>query len=189
MNCGTVFGGPVAMPLVRTSLFALGLMLAIATQAQQFFPALAGETVDGRTVDLPRKGGDAFTIVAMAYGKKAEPLLEQWYAPAHARFVDKHGLFADTYEVELFLVPLFVGMNKSAYGGTMARLRKEVDPVVAQRVLFVKDDAKGVIDQLGMTDKNVPYFFVLDQEGRILGRISGAYSVDRLDALEAPLLQ
>lgn len=177
------------MTMIRTMLLVLPLLLFGTARAQQVFPGLEGETVDGRTVRLPLKGNSSFTIVAMAYGKKAEPLLEKWYAPAYARFVDKHGLFAGTYDVELFLVPLFVGMNKSAYGSTMSKLRKEVDADIARRVLFVKEDAHGVIDKLGMGDKNVPYFFVLDKEGRILERISGAYSVDRLDALEAPMLE
>lgn len=167
---------------------ALSLLCFWGLHAQPAFPALEGETVDGTTVSLPLQGRKGYTIMALAYGKKAEPLLEKWYAPAYARFVDKHGLFAGSYEAELFLVPVFVGLNKSAYGSTMAKLRREVDPDIARRVLFVKDDARGLIDRLGMTDKDVPYFFVLDKEGRILKRLSGAYTVDRLEELEAPML-
>lgn len=189
MNSGIVFGRLSIMAIVRAFLLVIPLLFGGALQAQQVFPDLEGETVDGRTIRLPIKGTGSFTIVAMAYGKKAEPMLEKWYAPAYARFVDKHGLFAGTYDVELFLVPMFVGMNKSAYGSTMNRLRKEVDPDIARRVLFVMDEVHGLIDKLGMNDKNIPYFFVLDKDGNILARVSGAYSVDQLDALEAPMLE
>lgn len=173
--------------LRAVSLF-LFLAVALHAGAQKIFPPMEGETVDGRSVALPPQGSASFTIVAMAYGKKAEPLLEKWYAPAYARFVAKHGLFAGSYEVELFLVPVFTGLNKAGYAATMNRLRREVDPEIARRVLFVKDDARQVIHDLGLTDKDVPYFFVLDPQGRILERVSGAFSVEKLDALEAPML-
>ncbi|HMN06957.1 MAG TPA: hypothetical protein PKD45_14665 [Flavobacteriales bacterium] len=177
------------MTAIRDALMAAALLLAPVLHAQQVFPPLEGETVEGTVVSLPIRDGKSYTVVALAYGKKAEPLLEKWYAPAYARFVDKHGLFAGTYDVELFLAPLFVGMNKPAYGSTMNKLRKEVDPDVARRVLFVREDPRGLIEKLGMTNKDVPYFFVLDPGGRILKKVSGPFSVDRLDELEAPMLQ
>ena len=138
---------------------------------------------------LPDASAKGYTIIALAYGKKAEPLLEEWYAPAYARFIVKNGLFAASYDADIYLVPIFTGLNKAAYSGSMNRLRKEADPDIARRVIFFKGDAKELIDALGMTDKDIPYFFVLDGAGHILKRISGAYSVDKLDALEAPMLQ
>lgn len=156
--------------------------------AQDTFPQLIGETTEGTAVHLPDRSGSAFTIVALAYGKKAEPLLERWYGPAYSRFIAKNGLFASTYDVELYLVPIFVGLNRAAYGTNMNRLRKEVDPEIARRVLFVKDDPKELVRTLGMTNKDIPYFFVLDPDGKILYRTSGAYSVEQLDALEEPML-
>lgn len=157
--------------------------------AQGVFPAMEGSTVAGEMIRLPKKDGTGYTIVAMAYGKKAEPLLEEWYRPAFNRFVAKNGLFAGSYEVELYLVPLFTGLDKAAYGPSMERLRKEADPEVARRVVFFQGDAKALIQALGMSNKDIPWFFVLDAEGRILQRVSGAFSVDRLEALEAPLLE
>ena len=122
----------------------------IPAHGQRTFPKLQGETTDGATVTLPAPTADGFTVVAVAYGKKAEPLLEKWYAPAYARFVAKHGLFAGSYHAEFYLVPIFLGLNKSAYAPTMAKLRKEVDPEIARRVLFVKDDARVLVEELCM---------------------------------------
>lgn len=171
-------------------LFLLPAMLVSITlvQGQEVFPRMVGETTAGNTVALPLAPHEGFTVVALAYGKRAEPLLEEWYAPAFARFVAKSGLFAEDYNAELFLVPLFTGANRAAYGATMNKLRKQVDPDIARRVLFVKEDTREIIDQLGLTDPDIPYFFVLDGEGRILQRVQGAYSVERLEELEAPLL-
>jgi len=167
----------------------LAVLLSCQAPAQSVFPTLEGETTDGTTITLPLRDTQGFSVVAVALGKKAEPLLERWYAPAYNRFVAKNGLFAGSYEVELFLVPVFTGLNRSAYGPTMNRLRKEVDPEIARRVVFFKGDAGPLVDALGMKDKDIPYFFVLDPQGRIIGRASGDFSVDRLDALEAPMLQ
>lgn len=175
--------------MMRPLFFLIACALAMGSLlAQDTFPELIGETTEGTSVRLPAPSGTAYTIVALAYGKKAEPLLERWYGPAYSRFIAKNGLFASTYDVELYLVPIFVGLNRTAYGTTMNRLRKEVDPEIARRVLFVQDDPKELVKHLGMTNKDIPYFFVLDPAGKILYRTSGAYSVDQLDALEEPML-
>ena len=173
----------------RTLLFPILLLWAdVAVRAQEEFPSVVAETSAGGTLTLPLSTAEGYTIVAVAFGKKAEPLLEDWYAPAYSRFVAKSGLFASDYHVDLFLMPLFVGANRAAYGTTMNRLRKEVDPEIAQRVVFVKGDARGLIDRLGLADKDVPYFFLLDKQGHIRARVQGAYTVERLEALEAPML-
>ncbi len=167
---------------------ALLLLASLQLNAPATFPSFTGETTSGTVVSLPEQGAAGFTIVALAYGTKAEPLLEKWYAPMYNRFVAKSGLFAGTYHVDLYLVPIFLGLDRAAYGPTMAKLRKEVDPEIAKRVLFVKDDARDLIGKLGLRDKDVPHFFVLDKDGHILERVSGAYSTDRLETLEAPML-
>lgn len=174
-----------SLPLLSALVFGL---VSSTVLAQPVFPALTGETTDGSSITLPSNPSGGYTIVALAFGKRAEPLLENWYAPAYARFVAKSGLFAGDYQVDLYLVPLFVGANRAAYGTSMNKLRKQVDPDIAGRVLFVKEDARNIIDQLGLEDPDIPYFFVLDREGRILQRVQGAYTVERLEELEAPLL-
>jgi hypothetical protein len=171
------------------ALFCWAMAHAPLLHAQSGFPALEGSTVEGEVVRLPRKEAGRYTIVAMAYGKKAEPLLEEWYRPAYSRFVAKNGLFAGSYEVDLYLVPLFTGLDKAAYGPSMERLRQEADPEVARRVVFFHGDAKALIQDLGMSNKDIPYFFVLNAEGRIVQRVSGAFTVDKLEALEAPMLE
>lgn len=157
--------------------------------AQQAFPAVEGETTANTTVQLPAASKGHFAIIAVAYGPKAEPLLADWYAPAYLRFVAKHGLFAGSYTADLWFVPMFVGLNKAAYEPSMKKLRKSADPDVAQRVVFFKGDADPVIAALGLKDKNIPYFFVVDGEGHIVHREQGAFSEEKLDAIEEVLLQ
>ena len=156
--------------------------------AQTGFPSITGETTNGTEITLPVKSNESWTIVAIACGKKAQPMLEEWFAPAYNRFVVKSGLFAASYDAELYLVPIFTGLDKAAYGPSMNALRKNVDADIAERVLFFKGDADAVLEALDIKDKNIPYFFTVDPQGRVVHRESGSFDVDKLDALEEPML-
>lgn len=156
-------------------------------QAQRSFPAVSGERSDGTVVELPKASAGRYAIICLAYGQKAGPLLEEWYGPAYLRFIAKHGLFASEIDADVYFVPLFVGLNKAGYGPTMKKLREQGDPDVAKRVVFLKGDHDGLREALGMKDKEAPYVFVVDPQGRIVHRTEGAYSDDKLDAIEEAL--
>ena len=49
-------------------------------------------------------------------------------------------------------------------------------------------DAGALLHALGITDRNIPYFFTVDPAGKIVHRESGKFEVDKLDALEEPML-
>ncbi len=166
----------------------LFLFLPFVVDAQGAFPEINGETVEGRTVTLPVKQGKAHTIVGLAYGKDAGPLMEDWYEPAYLRFVAKHGLFAGAYDVDVFFVPLFVGVNKAAYDPSMRKFRKSAAPEVVDLVLFAKAELEPLQAALGLKDKDVPYFFVLDAEGNILHRTEGKFTEAKLEAIEEVLM-
>lgn len=170
--------------MLRNLLLTLLAITAGGLSAQTTFPTLKGETTDGRTVELPAASSGHFALIAIAAGKKAEPLLQDWYGAAYHRFVAKQGLFAADKNVDLWLVPVFTGLNKAAFGPTMKRLREGTDPEVAARVVFVKDEAAALLDALGIKDRDVPVFLVVDPQGRILHREQGGFTVDKLDALD-----
>lgn len=168
--------------------FLLFLFLPFVVTAQEAFPELSGETVEGRPVTLPLKNAKARTIVGIAYGKAAGPLLEEWYGPAYLRFVAKHGLFAGAYDVDVFFVPLFVGANKAAYEPSMRKFRKSASPEVVDLVVFAKGELEPLQAALGLKNKDVPYFFVLDAQGNIIHRTEGAFTDAKLDIIEEVLM-
>jgi hypothetical protein len=173
------------MHLLRSLLFP-ALVVPFMLSAQVAFPPLEGENAAGKTVHVPING--TWNILALVAGKKAQPILEEWFAPAYNRFVMKSGLFASSYEVDLFLVPVFTGLDKAAYGPSMNTLKKKVDADLAKQVVFFRGDADAALDALGIKDKGIPYFFTVDPQGKIVHRESGKFSVEKLDALEAPML-
>jgi hypothetical protein len=174
---------------MRIPSFVLPVLFSLASTAQTTFPTLMGETTDGTRVELPAACKGKAAIIAVAFGKKAEPLLAEWYGPAYLRFVAKHGLFAAGNDVQLYFVPMFVGLNKAAYEPSMKKLRKSADPDVAERVVFFKGESDPIIAALGMKEKDEPWFFVLDAEGRIIHRERGAFSEEKLDAMEEALME
>lgn len=167
-------------------LVALGTF-AFSSIAQDKTFHITGETTDGRTVSLPHASAGKHCIIAVAASKKAEPLLQEWYEPAYLRFVAKQGLMVSDVDCDLWLVPVFTGLNKVAFGPSMEQLKKEADPDIAQHVVFVKDDAVALLDALGMKDRDEPYFFVIGPDGARKHMEKGTYDVDKLDALEEAL--
>mgnify|MGYP001309573445 CR=1 FL=1 len=173
---------------MRTLFLSLALLPFMAA-AQDQFPTMSGETADGEQIDLPPKGPRKYMLVGMAFGQKAQPMLEEWYEPAYLRFVAKHGLFAGATDVQVHFVPLFVGVNKAAYEPSLRKFRKSASPEVVDLVVFIKADAEALRDDLNMTDKDIPYIFIVDQRGRIVHRTQGAFSEEKLEALEEVLLR
>lgn len=179
---------PAILDLMRILLLSTAFLFGTTLAAQQTFPALEGETAEGGKVSLPLKGAKEYTLIGIAYSQKAQPMLEEWYEPAYLRFIAKHGLFAGAYDVDLFFVPLFVGVNKVAYEPSMKKFRKSAAPEVVDHVVFSKAELDPLKTALGMNEKDIPYFFVLDREGRIVYRTQGAFSEDKLEAIEEVLL-
>lgn len=172
------------MKLLFPALIVFPFALA---HGQQTFPTISGETSDGGTLALPAASAGHVALIAVAFSRKAEPMLLEWYEPAYLRFVAKHDLMASDVDADLWLVPVFTGLNKVGYGPSLKKLREEGDPDAARRVLFVKEDASAFLDALGVKDRDIPYFFALDASGHILHREQGSFTDDKLDALAGAL--
>jgi len=188
---GTDFANAAAMHKgLRSISVWLGSLALVGTiSAQQVqFPALSGETATGRTVELPNSKGAKWTLVGIAYSQKASPVLEEWYEPAYLRFVAKHGLFAGSYDVDVYFVPLFVGVNKAAYEPSMKKFRKSASPEVLELVLFSKEDLDPLKEALDMSEKDTPYFFLINAAGKVVHRTKGAFTDEKLEAIEDILM-
>lgn len=165
------------------------LLIAQGASAQQQFPTIQGETADGTAVQLPLSKPKEYTIIGLAYSQRAQPDLEEWFEPAYLRFVAKHGLFAGAYDCDVFFVPLFTGLNKVAYEPSMRKFRKSASPEIVDHVVFSKADVEALKGPLGLTDKDAPYFFVLDRTGHIVYHTQGAFTEEKLEAIEEVLLR
>ncbi len=159
------------------------------TQAQvigKIFPAMDAETVEDKKVSLPADTKGKYTLVGLAYSKKSEDDLNGWFSPVYNKFVRKaEGMLAGMgYDVNVYFVPMFTGVNAAATGTAKKKALKNIDPMLLPYILFYRGELKIYKEALDFEKRDIPYFFVLDPTGKIVFATSGAFSEDKLDEVE-----
>ena len=180
------------MKFWRLTLLAIGLVSLFSFQYQKGkqFPTMVCENLDDQEITLPTDTKGKYTLLSIAYSKKAEDDLKSWITPIYLKFIakpDKPTLFWEPYDINLYLVPMFTGVNAVAAGQAKKEIKKKVDPKLYEHMLVFKGKIKQYKEVLQMKEKNHPYFFVLDESGEIVHVTSGAYSEAKLTAIEEKL--
>lgn len=172
-------------------LFLLPIIIsfAIAANAQvigKSFPDMEAETVEDVKINLPTDTKGKYTLLGLAYSKKSEDELNTWFSPVYNKFVKKlTGMMAGMgYDVNVYFVPMFTGVNAAATGTAKKKAIKNIDPVLLPHILFYKGELKTYKEALDFEKKDIPYFFVLDAEGKIVYATSGRFSENKLDEIE-----
>ncbi len=153
------------------------------------FPEMETETVEDQKVVLPNDVKGKYTLVGLAYSKKSEDELNGWFQPVFTKFIQKNkGLFESFgYDVNVFFIPMFTGVKSSAAGTAKKKAAKDMDPQLLPYILFYKGELKTYKEALDFEKKDIPYFFVLDKEGKIIYATSGKYTSKKLDEVEEVL--
>jgi len=175
-----------------TKALALGLLVTFSTggietvtaQSGKSFPPLTGEMLSGKEAQLPNDYSGKMTLVGMAWSRKAEDALKSWYEPLYDKFVAKRGIFDSDYDIQLCLIPMYIGLKQTAYDATLKELRKSNRQDLFPYILFYRGELEPYESQLGLKDKTLPYFFLLDKKGKIIHHFSGEFSDDKLEVLE-----
>jgi hypothetical protein len=177
------------MTLKKHTLLLLILVATLPLQAQVIgkqFPAMEAETVEDKKIVLPDDTKGKYTLLGLAYSKKSEDELNTWFSPVYNKFVRKaEGLMAGMgYDVNVYFVPMFTGVNAAATGTAKKKALKNVDPQLLPNILFYKGELKPYKEALDFEKRDIPYFFVLDATGKIVYATSGAFSEAKLDSIE-----
>ncbi len=153
------------------------------------FPDMEAETVEDKKVNLPNDTKGKYTLLGLAYSKKSEDELNSWFEPVFYKFIQKtKGLMAGFgYDVNVYFVPMFTGVNAAATGTAKRKALKKVDPQLLPYILFYKGEIKTYKEELDFEKRDIPYFFVLDKDGKIVFATSGAYSESKMDDVEAAI--
>lgn len=176
-----------------TILFCGILVLVCETACSQVigkqFPEMIAETIEDKKVSLPGDVSGKFTLIGLAYSSKSEDELSSWFQPVFQRFIQRStGLFSGfTYDVNVYFVPMFTGVKAAATGTAKKKAAKNMDPQLLPYVLFYKGELKTYKDALDFEKKDIPYFFVLDPEGKIIYATSGKYSDEKMEQVEEKL--
>jgi hypothetical protein len=172
-------------------LFAIILFLGSGSLLAQVigktFPAMTAETVEDRSVNLPDDVKGKYTLLGLAYSRKSEDDLRTWFEPVFSKFVQKAGgvMAGMGYDVNVYFVPMFTGINAAATGTAKRKALKNTDPQLLPYILFYKGELKTYKEALDFERRDVPYFFVLDPQGKIVFATSGAFSEAKMDQVEA----
>ena len=166
-----------------------GLMLSFVAAAQvtgKMFPDMEAETVEDKKVKLPQEAKGKYTLLGLAYSKKSEEELNSWFQPVFEKFIQKTGgvLAGFSYDVNVYFIPMFTGVNAAATGTAKRKALKNIDPQLLPYVLFYKGELKPYKEALDFEKKDIPYFFVLDPEGKIVYATSGKYTDAKMDKVE-----
>jgi hypothetical protein len=159
---------------------------AIAQVIGTSFPEMIAETVDDKKVTLPLDVRGKYALIGLAYSKKSEDELNSWFSPIFNKFIRKpEGMMAGMgYDMNVYFVPMFTGVNAAATGTAKKKALKNADPQLLPYILFYKGELKKYKEALDFERRDTPYFFILDPQGKIIYATSGAYSEAKMDALE-----
>lgn len=164
--------------------------VTVFSQKGEVFPELSGKTLESRKISLPTDTKGKFTLIGIAYSKKAEEQLNTWMEPVYLTFIhkpEKPSMFYNQYDVNLFFIPMFTGVNTTLEGPARKKMEKTIDPRLHPYVLFYKGALKPYKEKLAFEEKDTPYFFVLDGDGKIIYATSGSCTEEKLEEIEEHL--
>jgi hypothetical protein len=160
--------------------------IGVSQVVGSIFPEMKTETVADKAVLLPTDVKGKYTLLGLAYSKKSEDELSSWFNPIFKKFIQKQeGMMASfAYDVTVYFVPMFTGVNAAATGTAKKKALKNTDPQLLPYILFYRGELKKYKEALDFEKRDIPYFFVLDPEGKIVYATSGAYTDAKMDAVE-----
>ncbi len=174
------------MMKLLSSLIFLGLLFSAGPKGTTF-PELQGEKLTGEQLTIPKDIGNKVSIVGMAYSKKSEATLKTWYQPMFDKFVLKRGIFDAQYDVNLLFIPMFTGGKKAAYNVSIKKMKESNREDLYPYLLFYKGDLEPYVSTLEMDNKELPYLFILDEEGEILYSTKGLFNEKKMSEIETVL--
>lgn len=174
---------------MKYSILLLIVFTSVLAKAQVIgkqFPAMEAESVEDKKVKLPDDVKGKYTLLGLAYSKKSEDELNSWFQPVFEKFIQKtSGVLAGfSYDVNVYFVPMFTGVNAAATGTAKRKAIKNIDPQLLPYILFYRGELKSYKEALDFEKKDIPYFFVLDATGKIVYATSGKYTADKMDKVE-----
>ncbi len=163
------------------------LSLSLSAQKGVIFPSIKGITLNDKNITVPTKN-DKYSVIAIAYNRSAEDDLKKWLNPLFDSFikVEDSGSnttfdMADVYDVNFVFIPMIAGFRRVA-----DEFKKGTDKQFWQYIMDTeKTDVKVLQETLDVQDTKVPYFYVLDESGKVVEVQSGKFTAEKLEKLEA----
>lgn len=157
----------------------------------KMFPSMSCEDYNGKKVILPDIAKGKFTLIGMAFSNQAEKDLKTWINPVYNAFIpskkqkeedNPFDISSINYDINLYFVPMFTKANQLLSKNSKEKIKKESNPELYPYLLFY-EGGKTYKEELDFEKKDIPYFFVIDKNGKIVYATSGEYDTKKLDAI------
>lgn len=170
---------------MKTIFVSLALCFSLVSVAQmgKEFPKIEGSDLNDKAITFPQKNGK-FSIVAIAYLREAEPEMKKWLNPLYNEFVNKDKGKSDfdmseSCDINFYFVPMISGLKifKKEY-------KENTDKGFWPYIIDTeKYDVKTMQKAFGISNPKVPYFYVLDKDGKIVDVESGNFTEQKLEKM------
>lgn len=161
------------------------LVFTLGAKAQSF-PELKGTTLSGQVKSIPSEVKGKHAVIAVAYSLKAQQSLATWQEAVTDNFLapPKESIVpVTTYDAHLYFVPMLKGLAQTVSDKVVKDLKAGIDSSMHANVLVYEGEIKEYKDKLKMDNKDIPYFFVLDPNGKIVYQTSGDYTEQKMDKI------
>jgi len=164
--------------------FCILMTAGLFAQVGKVFPTIDGVSLTDKNMRLPTNNGKQ-TIVAIAFNKSAEDELKKWLNPLYYTFIKKpkgstNIDMSEIYDVNFVFIPMISGFKKIKEDFKNSTEKEFWGYIMDTE----KTDIKAQQKLLEITDNKIPYFFVLDKDGKILEVQSGDFKEAKVDKLE-----
>ena len=172
--------------LIRFTCAVAVFLYASAATAQvgKQFPVLAGETLDGKAISMPGDAKGKYTIVGMAHSTDAEQDLQTWIDPIYQKYIAKSGLLDGSEDLNVYFIPMFSGSSMPFYEKSKKKMQSTTQKDLQPHVIFYKGEIGSYKKELLIEQKDTPYIFVLDKDGKVVYATSGAWTEAKMDAID-----
>jgi hypothetical protein len=149
--------------------------MSIRTEAR--FPPITGETLTGRTFQLPEDFEEPLNLVFVAFRRAQQADVDSWLPVA----ADIEASFPDVRYYELPVMSRLYAAAKPFIDGGMRAGIPDVD--TRERTITVYTDKKTVRRALDIEDESEIHAFLLDRDGVIYWRAAGPHDEDNAEHL------
>lgn len=169
-----------------TILFVLIIFTAVPSLAQTIFPEIGGFTLEDNKLSIPKDTKGKITLVGLAFSKKSDEDLRSWFEPTYRTFINPPSnslIPVDDYDVNLVFIPMLKGAAKAAGGKITKKMKEGIDSRLHSYIMVYQGSISDYKEVLNFGAKDVPYFYILDSEGKIIHNTSGAYTEEKFDEI------
>lgn len=165
------------------SLIVLVTTLNITAQVGKPFPPLKGVTLDEKPFVIPTDTKGKSTIICIAYSKRAEDALHAWLSPIYNQFIAKTGMMDDLFDLNVLFIPMFTGIHQISENMALKQLKDGTDKIYYKHIICYHGSIHPYKEELNFEEKEFPYFYILDKEGKIIYTTKGLYSEKKMEEI------